>query len=94
MERKYKIIASLASIIPAVVMIILIIYERVRIHVRIPFSIDVFLVTTSIIWWIVVLFFNYIIWKDKLQIEKPRTNSVIADWGGSNFTQPPTNQMS
>lgn len=81
MERKYKIIASLASIIPAVVMIILIIYERVRIHVRIPFSIDVFLVTTSIIWWIVVLFFNYIIWKDKLQIEKPRTNSVIADWG-------------
>ena len=70
MDRKHKVIASSASIIPAAVADIFILFERVRISVTVPAWVDVFILAFDVVWWPIVVLFNYIVWKGKLQIEK------------------------
>lgn len=70
MDRRYKIIVSLCSIIPTVVADLLILFERLQVSFIMPIYVDVFIVAINIAWWLVVGLFNYIIWKGKLILTK------------------------
>ena len=70
MDRRHKIIASLVSIIPTVVADLLILFTRLQVSVPMPIWVDVFIVAINIAWWLLIVLFNYIIWKGKLILEK------------------------